>query len=54
MNKKMVVYLMGKILQSAGVLLLLPAVVSWLYHETLTGIYAGVGGGLLVVGTLLS
>lgn len=54
MNKKMVVYLMGKILQAEGLLLLLPAGVSLLYRENLTGIYAGIAGGLLLLGTLLS
>ena len=38
MNKKMIVYILGKMLGTEGLLLLIPAVVSLLYKEK-TGVY---------------
>ena len=46
MNKKMIVYILGKMLGTEGLLLLIPAVVSLLYKEK-TGVY------FLVVAALL-
>ena len=47
MNKKMIVYILGKMLGTEGLLLLIPAVVSLLYKEK-TGVYF-----LLVVAAVL-
>ena len=42
MNKKMIVYILGKMLGTEGLLLLIPAVVSLLYKEK-----TGSGGGII-------
>ena len=49
MNKKMIVYILGKMLGTEGLLLLIPAVVSLLYKEK-TGVYfLDSGGGIIVL-----
>lgn len=52
MNKKMIVYIIGKLLQVEGLLLLLPTIVGIFYRENVAAIYAAVAAGLLLLGTL--
>lgn len=54
MNKKMIFYIIGKILQVEGILLLLPVIVSLIYQEQVTRIYGVIALLLLVLGSLIS
>ncbi|MEO1780466.1 MULTISPECIES: TrkH family potassium uptake protein [Enterococcus] len=54
MNKKMIVYLLGKILQAEGLMLLLPTLVAVIYQESLVASYGGLACLLLVMGGLIS
>ncbi|WRK54008.1 hypothetical protein SD457_02700 [Coprobacillaceae bacterium CR2/5/TPMF4] len=54
MNKKMIVYALGKLLMITGILMFIPVIVSLIYQEK-TGIYyAGVGIAIIVIGFLIS
>ena len=54
MNKKMIVYALGKLLMITGILMFIPVIVSLIYQEK-TGIcYAGVGIAIIIIGFLIS
>ena len=53
MNKKMIVYALGKLLMITGILMFIPVIVSLIYQEK-TGIcYAGVGIAIIIIGFIL-
>ena len=54
MNKKMILFTLGKLLKVEAVLLLLPLLVSLIYREKIAIVYAAVSALVFIVGLLLS
>lgn len=54
MNKKMIIYTLGKLAQITGLLMYTPGIVALIYRETEGFAYTIVGSVLLVLGTLIS
>lgn len=54
MNKKMILYTLGKLLKVEGVLLLMPMLVSLIYRESSALVFGLVAVGIFLLGTLLS
>jgi trk system potassium uptake protein TrkH len=54
MNKKMILFTIGKLLQVEGILLLLPVLVSLIYQDKATLSYLSISVFVLLIGTLLS
>ena len=54
MNKKMIVYALGKLLMITGILMFIPVIVSLIYQEKTGVYYAGVGIAIIVIGFLIS
>ena len=54
MNRRMIVFAIGKLLSMTGLLLFIPVLISFIYHES-QGVYFGIVGlVLLILGTLVS
>lgn len=54
MNRRMIVFAIGKLLSMTGFLLFIPVMISFIYHES-QGLYFGiVGVVLLLLGFLIS
>lgn len=54
MNKKMILFTLGKLLKVEAVLLLLPLLVSLIYREKIAIVYAAVSALVFIIGLLLS
>ena len=54
MNKKMIVYAIGKLLMITGLLMLIPVIVSLIYQEHEGIYYAIVAAAIIVIGYLIS
>ena len=54
MNRRMIVFAIGKLLSMTGFLLFIPVMISFIYHES-QGLYFGIVGAiLLLLGFLIS
>ena len=48
MNRRMIVFAIGKLLSMTGFLLFIPVMISFIYHES-QGLYFGIVGAILLL-----